>query len=1176
MTRYDDNPWKGLNFYVEGESLFGRDLEIRTLAQYIINNSQTVLYGESGIGKSSIVNAGIFPIARQQGLHPVPLRLEHDQENCQGYLSQIKHAFDESHIGITEKQPAVGNSDESLWEFFHRHQFFDPVTMESVRPLVVLDQFEEIFTLQRNEAVKKEFFSQLADLINEVTPQYIVDAQRTNIQKPNVDTANQESLDFVLDLVNDEQQETNYVESSDFNLVFVLREDFLSYFERYTAYIPAMKTNRFPLLPINEEQAAEIIMRPREGLVSKDVAKLIIQKVTRNTDFKLDGIPEIEVNATVLSLYLSRLYLKKGSQNTITAEMVDQFSEYIIKDYYEESIAGIPEDEIEKLEDALITYDGKRDNDSLNNLIHEDEKGRIVSKKTINQLVEESKLLRRFSYQGDIRLEFMHDTLCPIINERIKQRKASKLQEEEKAKIRREEELKRQEIEQENQRLEEEAQRIKKRNRNRIKWAITVAAVLTAILAGYLINYFLNEAPYSRTYCNFTTVNGWPVGIHEIDPFPQKDFYSRGNNDNGALDSIVVYYRLTRKGFRNLNPFTKVEVISAHDHKLTTNKFIESPAVGLWNAELSTNVKAKDFADLQKKTAYWIYSPSEQDTNKGSKIAGKCTAFGMDSTELYSVQFNKDNTHKSSDNNKNKYVQWAVYYDASGEQMMITDNGIDRMRQDIDNGKISKCLFFSALGVPQQNERGAYGYEYITNDTTHLLQKKYRVDKFGNQIKEAPITYLDYKYGRTKKTSLYDVLYPNTGKVVKRYKSFSDSLTFYSDSICVSLHPDINRSDSIISYCFDDIRRPVNKQIQTQGKLLYSEDYSYDGKNKEIHKTEDGDSYTERHICLNNSTDIVELWQNEKRITRLRVNEKSHQLIYHSCITTHKAGSININGKIIPVNVETKKYLDTDGNLIITEKNKDVNNYSKFITYRDRLDNIRLVYYFDQNNRIQKSEWFHYDKYGNVVAKSVAGIEFSPVRCHEWSWESFSYYKMNIYLPVGQSLFDPKKEYSYISLQGINEFEENSLVIRKDNDGYYDYSINECVMDYKRIPGIYENSTYVTLSKTSIKEKDLTFSAYFIHILSSSSTLYSAGLKDGDVIISINSISTFPVNTSDAANAIETLKSNKGCDITVARANPESKNYLLIHKTIPDGLIDAHIHQIILTDNEYKRLYNSK
>ena len=122
-TTTNNNPWKGLNFYVEGEILYGRNREIESLSQYIINNTQTVLYGKSGIGKSSILNAGIFPIARQHGLLPVPIRLDHGSGAT--YIEQIKTAIIRSGAEIHEILPAIDEKTESLWEFFHRNIFFN-------------------------------------------------------------------------------------------------------------------------------------------------------------------------------------------------------------------------------------------------------------------------------------------------------------------------------------------------------------------------------------------------------------------------------------------------------------------------------------------------------------------------------------------------------------------------------------------------------------------------------------------------------------------------------------------------------------------------------------------------------------------------------------------------------------------------------------------------------------------------------------------------------------------------------------------------------------------------------------------------------------------------------------------------------------------------------------------
>ena len=69
------NPWLGLKSYREGEILYGRDEDIRSLSQQILNDTDTVLYGRSGIGKSSIINAGVIPSARRHNIKPIYIHL---------------------------------------------------------------------------------------------------------------------------------------------------------------------------------------------------------------------------------------------------------------------------------------------------------------------------------------------------------------------------------------------------------------------------------------------------------------------------------------------------------------------------------------------------------------------------------------------------------------------------------------------------------------------------------------------------------------------------------------------------------------------------------------------------------------------------------------------------------------------------------------------------------------------------------------------------------------------------------------------------------------------------------------------------------------------------------------------------------------------------------------------
>ena len=75
------NPWIGAAYYEDPNTaehackFFGRDQEVSELLQFVDNNICTTLYGKSGIGKTSILNAGLFPRLRKAKYFPVYIRL---------------------------------------------------------------------------------------------------------------------------------------------------------------------------------------------------------------------------------------------------------------------------------------------------------------------------------------------------------------------------------------------------------------------------------------------------------------------------------------------------------------------------------------------------------------------------------------------------------------------------------------------------------------------------------------------------------------------------------------------------------------------------------------------------------------------------------------------------------------------------------------------------------------------------------------------------------------------------------------------------------------------------------------------------------------------------------------------------------------------------------------------
>lgn len=441
---YSNNPWKGLQSYQENDVIYGRDEEIKNLYTHVFYNTQTVVYGKSGIGKSSIINAGIIPRAKLDGMLPISIRFAHttkkEQVETAPYVEQILQRIREEveKNGATLEDVAKSGCDtrlqcapnmvepnpKSLWELLHRYRIWigEGDNRRRLIPLLLFDQFEEIFTIEVDRKRVVAFFKELADLLNEIKPDYLFQTKSEDNQMPTCDQNEEDGIEEqrnVFSRIVNRKRTTSveYLEKSDFHLVITLREDFLSYLERYTVYIPTMKLNRFPILPLNEEQAAKIIMEPVKGLVDETVAVEIIQRITGKDDFLLNGIPEIEVDAALLSLYMEQLYnKKKGDDTVITSELVLKYSDDIIKKFYEESVCGISETSINILEKELITNANRRNNvarvDLLTMGVDEDELDSLIQKK----------ILREFSYGGDLRIEFIHDILCDIVIERVEHR----------------------------------------------------------------------------------------------------------------------------------------------------------------------------------------------------------------------------------------------------------------------------------------------------------------------------------------------------------------------------------------------------------------------------------------------------------------------------------------------------------------------------------------------------------------------------------------------------------------------------------------------------------------------------------------------------------------------------------------------------------------------------------
>ena len=67
LKKSDSSLFIGLQSYTEAQSdsFYGRDEEIDRLTNLVKSNTLTIVFGKSGTGKTSLLNAGVFPRLRK-------------------------------------------------------------------------------------------------------------------------------------------------------------------------------------------------------------------------------------------------------------------------------------------------------------------------------------------------------------------------------------------------------------------------------------------------------------------------------------------------------------------------------------------------------------------------------------------------------------------------------------------------------------------------------------------------------------------------------------------------------------------------------------------------------------------------------------------------------------------------------------------------------------------------------------------------------------------------------------------------------------------------------------------------------------------------------------------------------------------------------------------------------
>jgi len=318
------NPWLGLASFTEEtrQFFFGRDDEVAELARRVQRKLLTVLFGQSGLGKTSILRAGLVPRLRTQGHCPVYVRIDYAREAPEP-SEQIKQAIVAAAQSSGQWTQAGGAvAGESLWEFLHhRDDVLRSAAGATLTPLLIFDQFEEIFTLAQSDdfgrARAARFIADLSDLVENRPPK----ALEARLEQ---DDTTAERFDF---------------SRSDYRVVIALREDYLAPLEGLKGAMPSITQNRLRLAPMTGQQALAAVLQPGHGLVSEEVAAAIVRFVAGGAE-----IANAEVEPSLLSLICRELNDARIEQgrSEISLDLLAGSHATILSNFYQRALADQP------------------------------------------------------------------------------------------------------------------------------------------------------------------------------------------------------------------------------------------------------------------------------------------------------------------------------------------------------------------------------------------------------------------------------------------------------------------------------------------------------------------------------------------------------------------------------------------------------------------------------------------------------------------------------------------------------------------------------------------------------------------------------------------------------------------------------------------------------------------
>jgi hypothetical protein len=458
---------------------FGREEDTKELCRYLKLENLIVLFGKSGLGKTSLLNASILPLLYQDDQYqPILIRFN----NWDGILEKTPVEIFNSILNLQCKHETyideIPTVEPTIWQSIKKLQLSEE-KYASGKFILVMDQFEEFFTYPQGI---QEFAIQLSDVLNQRIPNdFKKNLRRTLISEPELN-----------EKINEHEKE-RLLSPMYVKVLISIRSDYMSKLNVLKEAIPSILQNCYELKPLTARQARNAIESPAiiDGGFLSPKFKFDDEAINKIIDFLQKAekpfIRRDEIESFQLQIICRHIEIKvvekkiavKGNEIIITNQDIDIDLDQIIEQYYDEQLDKLDEKEqsVARLliEDGLILdKEERRTNLDIGVL-----KSRFpeVTDELLRKLVNNHILRAEPNTYGSVSYELSHDTLVdPILRKKRKRQEEFRILQETHQRIKD---------------AEERAKQIKtqqKRIRNRILYS--AALVFITILSGSLLNIY--------------------------------------------------------------------------------------------------------------------------------------------------------------------------------------------------------------------------------------------------------------------------------------------------------------------------------------------------------------------------------------------------------------------------------------------------------------------------------------------------------------------------------------------------------------------------------------------------------------------------------------------------------------------------------------------------------------